>query len=114
MSKDDHIAEAVFQFLENGGELPTEADKNPQSRFAFQTAIARQTYGKSREASEDASKALRISNATSNDLRVYKKIIDAKFGALVDKIDVRLGLVGGIIIVANVVLFLIVKFWPGG
>lgn len=112
MSGDNHITEAVFEFLENSGELPAEADRNPQSRFAFQTAIARQTYKKSREATKEANNAIRIANATSADLHVYKKIIGAKMDALVDKIDVRLGLIGGIIIVANVILFLIVKLWP--
>ena len=47
---DDLIAEAVFEYLENGGDLPEEASKNPQARFKFQTAIARQTYGVAKNA----------------------------------------------------------------
>ena len=47
---DDFITEAVFEYLENGSELPEEASKNPQSRFKFQTAIAKQTYGVAKNA----------------------------------------------------------------
>lgn len=47
---DDLIADAVFDYLENGGDLPKEAGKNPQTRFKFQTAIARQTYSVAKNA----------------------------------------------------------------
>jgi hypothetical protein len=47
---DDLITEAVFEYLENGSDLPEEASKNPQARFKFQTAIAKQTYGVAKNA----------------------------------------------------------------
>jgi hypothetical protein len=47
---DDLITEAVFEYLENGSELPEEASKNPKMRFRFQTAIAKQTYNVAKNA----------------------------------------------------------------
>ena len=112
MSEEDFVTEAVFDYLENGSELPAEAAKNPRSRFTFQTAIARQTYRESRKAISASDEAIEIANATAGEMLSFKQIVNTKIDALVDKVDVRLGLIGGIIIVANVVLFFVVKFWP--
>ena len=63
---DDLIAEAVFEYLENGTELPEEASKNPKSRFKFQTAIARQTYRLARGAQTESSvNTIRLDGLTS-------------------------------------------------
>jgi N-acyl-L-homoserine lactone synthetase len=112
--REDYVAEAVFDFLENGGDLPADASKNPQSRFMFQTAIAKQTYQKSCLAIDEAGKAKSLSVATAKDMATLNTVVDTKMEALVDKVNVRLGLVGGIIIAANVALFFLVKLWPIG
>ena len=111
--KEDFVTEAVFEFLDNGGDLPAEASKNPQTRFMFQTAIARQTYQKSCSAEDKSNKAMRVAHATSDEVTTFKEVVDTKIKALVDKVDVRLGRIGGIIIVANAALLVLVKvFWP--
>jgi len=110
--KEDYVAEAVFDFLENGGDLPADAGKNPQSRFKFQTAIAKQTYQKSCSAIEKSNKAMKVAHATSDEVVSFKEVVNTKIEALVDKIDVRLGVIGGIILVANGALFVLVKLWP--
>ena len=102
--KEDFVTEAVFDYLENGGDLPAEASKNPQSRFVFQTAIAKQTYQKSCLAIEKAGKAKAQSVATAKDMETLDTVVDTKMAALVDKVNVRLGLVGGMIVLANVAL----------
>ena len=93
--KEDFVTEAVFEFLENGGELPADASKNPQTRFAFQTAIARQTHQKSCLAIDKSNKAMKVAHATSDEVISFKEVVDTKIQSLVDKVDVRLGLVGG-------------------
>ena len=100
----DLVAEAVFEFLENGGDLPPEADQNPQNRFMFQTAMARMTYQRSCSAVIQADNAVAIASGTSDEIVSFKKVVEAKFEALVDKVNVRLGIVGGIIIVATAIL----------
>jgi len=65
---DNLIAEAVFEYLENGSKLPEEASKNPQMRFKFQTVIARQTYKKSCVAVNVAENAKTTSE--SNEIRL--------------------------------------------
>lgn len=112
--KEDFVTEAVFDYLENGSDLPAEAGKNPQSRFVFQSAIARMTYQKSCRAIEKAGKAKSLSVATSKDMATLTTVVDTKMEALVDRVNVRLGLVGGMIIAANVALFFLVKLWPTG
>lgn len=112
--KEDYVAEAVFEFLENGGDLPEEAGKNPQNRFVFQAAIMKQTYHKSCLAIDKAGKAKSQSVATAKDMATLTTVVDTKMEALVDGVNVRLGLVGGIIIAANVALFVLVKLWPIG
>ena len=103
----DLVAEAVFEFLENGGDLPDEADKNPQSRFMFQSAMARMTYQRSCSAIVQADSAVTLANSTATEMRSFKKVVEGKIEALVDKVNVRLGIVGGIIIVATAILALI-------
>ena len=93
---DDFITQAVFDYLENGGELPPEASKNPQSRFMFQTAISRQTYAKSCEAQTVANKA-------QSDIETFREVMAEKFKGLLRVVDIRLGLVATIIIVLEVV-----------
>jgi hypothetical protein len=109
---EDYVTEAVFDFLENGGELPADASKNPQSRFVFQTAIARETYQKSCSAIDKSNKAMKVAHATSDEFVSFKEVVNTKIQSLVDKVDVRLGLVGGIIVAANVALFFLVKLLP--
>ncbi len=94
---EDYVTDAVFEFLENGGELPVDASKNPQSRFVFQTAIAKQTYQKSCTAIKDAGEAKALSVVTEKDMTTLKTVVDTKMEALVDGVNVRLGLVGGIV-----------------
>lgn len=108
----DIVSEAVFDFLENGGDLPAEADKNPQNRFMFQSAMTRLTYQRSCEAISTAREAANRSKDNVKVIQSFKEVIDVKMGALVDKVDVRLGLIGGIIIVANVALVFLVRVWP--
>ena len=110
--KKDFVTEAVFDYLENGNELPEEAGKNPQSRFVFQSAIARMTYQKSCSAIDKSNKAMKVAHATSDDVVSFKEVVNTKIEALVDKVDVRLGVIGGIILVANGALFVLVKLWP--
>ncbi len=111
--KKDHIVEAVLDYLENGNDLPADASKNPQNRFVFQTAIARETYQKSCSAIEKSNKAMKVAHATSDEVVSFKEVVNTKIKALVDKVDVRLGRIGGIIIVANAALLVLVKvFWP--
>ena len=102
--KKEFVTEAVFDYLENGNELPEEAGKNPQSRFVFQSAIARMTYQKSCLAIEKAGKAKSQSVATAKDMATLNTVVDTKMEALVDRVNVRLGLVGGIIVAANIAL----------
>ena len=65
MMNDDLITEAVFDYLENGNELPEEASKNPQSRFKFQTAIMKQTYGVAKNADTvSSSNKIRLDSLT--------------------------------------------------
>ena len=110
--KEDFVAEAVFDYLENGGDLPAEASKNPQTRFTFQTAIAKQTYQKSCTAIDKSNRAMKVAGATSDEMKSFKEVVNTMMGALVDKVDVRLGLIGGIILVANAALLVVVKLWP--
>jgi len=63
---DDLIAEAVFEYLENGSDLPEEASRNPQMRFKFQTAIARQTYSLAKGAKiESNDNTIRLDSLTA-------------------------------------------------
>lgn len=101
---EDFVTDAVFDYLENGGDLPAEASKNPQTRFLFQTAIAKQTYQKSCVAIEKAGKAKSQSVATAKDMETLEVVVDTKMDALVDKVNVRLGIVGSLIVVANIAL----------
>ena len=110
--KEDYVAEAVFDYLENGGDLPADASKNPQSRFVFQTAIARSTYQKSCSAIDKSNKAMKVAHATSDEFASFKEVINTKFKALIDKVDVRIGVIGGIILVVNAALFFLVKLLP--
>ena len=103
---EDFVTDAVFEFLENGGDLPVEASRNPQTRFLFQTAIAKQTYQKAGIAIEKAGKAKSQSVATAKDMATLETVVDTKMDALVDKVNVRLGIVGSIIVVANIALVL--------
>ena len=109
---EDYVAEAVFEFLENGGDLPADASKNPQSRFVFQTAIAKQTYQKSCLAIDKSNKAMKVAHATSDEVVSFKEVVNTRIQSLVDKVDVRLGLIGGIIVIANVALVALVKLLP--
>ena len=90
----DFITDAVFKYLENGEDLLAEAGKNATSRFVFQTAIMKQTYHKSGEAVKIASKAITL--AETNKIGLL---------AVIDKVNVRLGVVGGIVTIASVLLF---------
>ena len=103
----DLVAEAVFDFLENSGDLPDEADKNPQTRFMFQSAMARQTYQKSCSAIVQADSAVILANSTATEMRSFKTVVEGKIEALIDKVNVRLGIVGGIIILATAILALL-------
>ena len=94
----DFIAEAAFQFLENGDDLPPEASKNPANRFAFQMAIMKQTYHKSGKAVTTADEAKTLSKTTAVGL-----------DAVIDKVNVRLGIVGGLIVIANGLMFWLSK-----
>jgi len=100
----DYVMEAVFDFMENGGELPAEASKNPHNRFLFQSAMMRMTYKKSCVAIDEAGKAKSLSVGTAKDMETFGKVVDSKMAALVDKVNVRLGLVGGFIVIANIAL----------
>ena len=97
----DFIAEAAFAFLENGEELPPEASKNPASRFKFQMAIMKQTYHKSGEAVETAGKAHTLAKTNKVGL-----------ATVVDRVNVRLGIVGGLIVIANGLMFWFTRALP--
>ena len=101
----DYIDEAVFQFLDNGSDLPPEASKNAETRFMFQSAMSRQTYQMARCAVETSNVAKKKATDVTKAQENHEKVIDTKVKSLVDKVNVRLGLVGGMIVVANVVLF---------
>ncbi len=107
----DYVADAVFEFLENGGDLPDEADKNPQNRFVFQTAMARMTYQRSCSAIRQADDAVTIANNTAIEMKSFREVIEGKMKTVVDMVNVRLGIIGGIIIVASAILALI-QIWP--
>lgn len=111
--KNDYVMDAVFEFLENGGDLPEDANKNPQSRFKFQSAMAKMTYQKSCLAIAESKTASEMAHATSDNMDSYKIVVDTKFEALVDTVDVRIGRLGGIIVLANGALLVLVKLlWP--
>ena len=94
----DFITQAAFQYLENGEDLPPEASKNPASRFAFQMAILKQTYHKSGVAGKTADSAHLL--ATTNRISL---------AGVIDKVNIRLGIMGGITILANAVMSLV--YW---
>ena len=97
----DFIANAAFAFLENGEELPAEAAANPQSRFKFQMAIMKQTYHKSGEAVEMADEAHTLAKAN-----------EVGLDAVIDKVNVRLGVVGGLTIIANGLMYWVPRLLP--
>ncbi len=110
----DLVAEAVFDYLENGGDLPDEASSNPQNRFVFQSAMARMTYQRSCSAIKQADNALVIANSTALEMKSFKEVVEGKIATVVDRVNVRLGIVGGIIIVATAILALLNLATKGG
>lgn len=105
----DHIIDAVMEYLENGGELPPGIVADPDTQFLFITALLKATYEKSCDANNSSELALSEVSRLDSNFNAYKLVIDARVDALVDKVNVRLGLIGGIIILANVILFALTK-----
>ena len=97
----DFIVEAVFNFLENGEDLPAEASKNPANRFAMQMAIMKQTYHKSGKAVSTADEAHTLAKAN-----------EVGLDAVIDKVNVRLGVVGGLTIIANGLMYWVTRLLP--
>jgi len=103
------IAAAVFEFLENGGDLPDEASANPQNRFKFQTAISKHSYAKSCEAKGLAHDAMEKAEKVESTVDTFQIVILEKFKTLKGAVDVRLGVVAGIVTVAQVALYFLLR-----
>lgn len=97
----DFIAEAAFKFLEGEDDLPKACSKNPVNRFAMQMAIMKQTYHKSGEAV-----------ATANEAHTLAKTNEMGLDTVIDKVNVRLGVVGGLTIIANGLMYWVTRLLP--
>lgn len=81
---------AVFEYLENGGKLPSDADRNPQQRFKFMSAMLRGVYQEASKARKESQEAIQEANQAKQTAESTK-----------DAVNVRLGVVGGLIILAE-------------
>jgi len=98
----DAVYNAVLDFLENGGELPKDADRNPQERFRFQAAMFRALYRQLQDVKDTAKRA------------EHQAVVNAhRYTTLKDMMNVRMGILGGVIFIAQAIVAVIALLQGG-